>query len=67
MHADEVDRTVIRAAGGVAKCRSQEILELQRRHLTAAHRKISVLGGPETRDVTGDWDVPRRIGKNQPG
>src|SRR6266403_1150855 len=46
---------------------SQEGLEFRRRHLAAAHRKITVLSGSEPRDMAGDRNVPGRICKDHLG
>ena len=67
MHDDEMKRAVLRVTGGMPKRCSQEGCEFRRRHLTAAHRKIFVLGRSKSRDMPGDRNVEGGIGKSQPG
>ncbi|HLK84694.1 MAG TPA: hypothetical protein VKT99_24805 [Xanthobacteraceae bacterium] len=62
-----MDRAVVRIGRGMAERRVQEGREFRARHLAAAHRKIAVGDGAEPRDVAGDRNVPRGIGKNHLG
>lgn len=66
VHADECDSAILELACGSGKRFAKEGRESRFVHLPGCNGEFPMLDPAETTHMTGDGDIVRRIGKQQP-